>query len=104
MAKSLDSSSNESLNATIERDNIGKDFHYIHTLAVRVTVCACSLVIDVKLPTKEELMTIDDITFPEEAELTNNDFISKGQIIIPTSIILHQFEIKGTYVYVFPGN
>ena len=51
--------------------------------------------IDVKLPTKEELMRIDDVVFPEEAKITNNDFISKALVIIPSSIILHQFKITG---------
>ena len=42
-------------------------------------------------------MTFDDVVFPEEFEIVSNstDVINQAQIIIPGSIILHQFEIEG---------
>ena len=59
--------------------------------------------IDVKLPTKEELMTIDDVVFPEEAKLTTNNVVNQAQVTIPGSIILRRFEIEGTALlaYIF---
>ena len=53
--------------------------------------------IDVKLPTIEELMKIDDVVFPEETNLNSSIITSQAQVTIPGSIILHQFEIKGSY-------
>jgi len=52
-------------------------------------------VIDVKLPTKEELMKIDDVVFPEEINSNSSIITSQAQVTIPGSIILHQFEIEG---------
>ena len=52
--------------------------------------------IDVKLPTEEELMVIDNVVFPEEDELNSSNVISQAQVIIPGSIVLHQFETAGT--------
>ena len=48
-----------------------------------------------KLPTEEELMTVDEVTFPEEVEQNSSDVINQAQIFIPSSIILRQFEIEG---------
>ena len=52
-----------------------------------------------KLPTSEELMAIDDVVFPEEVKLTNDidDIINQARVTIPGSIILHQFEMEGSY-------
>lgn len=56
--------------------------------------------IDVKLTTEEDLIITKHVTFSEEAELVNSDdIISKAQVIIPSSIILHQFEIEGILIY-----
>ena len=55
------------------------------------------LVIDVKLPTKEDLMIVDEVVFPE-AELNTNNVISQAQITIPGSIILSQLEKEGMAV------
>lgn len=95
MARSLNVSSNESLNATIEGNNIGKGASDNNS---DWSDCVYFVVIDVILPTEEELMTIDDVVFSEEAKITNNNFISKALVIIPSSIILHQFKIKGMYI------
>ena len=51
------------------------------------------------MPTEEELMTIDGVTFPEEVEHNSSDVINQAQIFIPSSIILHQFEIEGIQCY-----
>ena len=91
MARSLNVSSNESINVTIEGNNIGKKPNDNNNN----TDCVYSVVIDVKLPTEEELMTIDDVVFPEGAKITNNNLINEALVIIPSSIILHQFKIKG---------
>ena len=80
------------MNATIERSNIGKDVsHNSNNLHNFI----CSAVIDVKLPTKEELMTIDDVVFPEKA---TNNVTNQAQVTIPGSILLRQFEIEGIAV------
>ena len=52
-----------------------------------------------KLPTEDELMTVDKVTFPEEVEHNSSDVINQAQICIPSSIILHQFEIEGIQCY-----
>ena len=52
--------------------------------------------IDVKLPTKEDLMIVDEVVFPE-AELNTNNVISQAEISIPGSIILRQFEKEGIW-------
>ena len=67
-------------------------------MKTKISDCVYSVVINVKLPTEEELMTIDDVVFPEGAKITNTHFISKALVIIPSSIILYQFKIKGTYI------
>ena len=41
-------------------------------------------------------MTVEEVVFPEEMQLSTNSIISQAQIFIPSSIILHQFEIEGT--------
>jgi len=62
--------------------------------------CVYFIVIDVKLLTRDELIKIDDVVFPEETKfVANNNIINKANITIPGSIILSQFEIEGTYVY-----
>ena len=48
-----------------------------------------------KLPTEEELMTFDDVVFPEEIVPNSTNIIDQAQIFIPGSIILHQFEMEG---------
>ena len=61
--------------------------------------------IDVKLTTEEDLIITKHVTFSEEAELVNSDdIISKAQVIIPSSIILHQFEIEGIPTYTQSNN
>ena len=52
-----------------------------------------------KLSTEEELMTVDKLVFPEEVEQNNSDVINQAQIFIPSSIILHQFEMEGIQCY-----
>ena len=62
-----------------------------------VTYRVYCVVIDVKLPTNEELMTVDDVVFPEETKpTTTSSVINQAQVTIPGSVILHQFEIEGT--------
>ena len=96
LARSLDGSSNKSVDATIERNNIGKILTIMNCVYYYNTI-----VIDVKLPTKEDLMTLDNVVFPEEDELSiNNSFINNAQIIIPSLIILHQYEIEGMYMHI----
>ena len=70
------------------------------SMITKISDCVYSVVINVKLPTEEELMTIDDVVFPEGAKINNTHFISKALVIIPSSIILYQFKIKGTYIAV----
>ena len=93
MARSLDSSSNESLDTRIERSNIGKVIYHNYNDGLYLF----KLVIDVILPTKEDLMIVDEVVFPE-AELNTNNVISQAQISIPGSIILRQFEKEGMAV------
>lgn len=92
LARSLDRSSNKTVNDTIERSNIRKQVSHSNNNWLNI----CSVVIDVKLPTTEELMTIDDVVFPEKANLASNDIINQAQVTIPGSIILRQFEKEGT--------
>ena len=40
-------------------------------------------------------MTVDEVVFPEEIVPNNTDVINQAQIVIPSSIILHQFEMEG---------
>ena len=48
-----------------------------------------------KLPTEEELMTFDEVVFPEEVIHNSTDVINQAQIFIPSSVILRQFEMEG---------
>lgn len=61
------------------------------------------IVIDVKLPTKEDLMTINDVVFPEETRIATN-IINQAKITIPSSIVLRQFDIEGKAIPCYVAN
>lgn len=73
----------------MERSNIGN--YCMHVLWLHAFI-----VIDVKLPTKMQLLELDDIEFPGSTGLSSTNLNNKAEIKIPTSIISAQFDMEGT--------
>ena len=100
-SSTLNAPSNESLQAILVADNISKcyrPFHqfYTSTCTLKYVCTIVFLVVDVQIPTRDELQSTESINFPSMPYSSDdNTFEMIPMIEIPSAAVLNQMESEG---------